>query len=509
MFINILEMLEHSAEKFPDKLAFADDTAEATYGECMRAAKKIGSSLFLEHRRNRPIAVFIDKSVSLLTAMLGVVYSGNFYVVVDTKMPIDRIETTFDTLKPVGILTDAKNLENAKQIKNAGEIYEIETALLSEINEEGLALARARAIDTDPVYALFTSGSTGVPKGAVVSHRAVIAYAKWVCETFGITEETVYGSQTPFYFSMSVLDIFSTLRAGATLQMIPKAYFSFPMKLLEFMCERKVNTIYWVPSALCLVSNWKALGLGAMPALQKILFAGEVMPTKQLNDWIKHYPDAMFANLYGPTEVTDICAYYVVDRPFADGESLPIGRACRNCDLLVLTEDNREAKTGEEGELCVRGSFLAHGYYNNREKTDAAFVENPLNPSYPELIYKTGDLVTCNDCGELIYLGRKDFQIKRMGYRIETGEIEAAVSAVEGVKACVCIYDAQDDKLAMIYQGKKLSEKELLEGVESRLPKYMYPNLWIRVRQMQYNANGKTDRKWYKENYKALLKEEK
>lgn len=504
MFINVLETAEKSALKYPDKTAFADDKASVSWSGFISASKKIGTALLNAERRNRPVAVLIDKSVSLLTAMAGVVYSGNFYVVVDTKMPIDRIETTFDTLKPVGIVTDLKNLELAKSIKNGGEVYEIESLLNSDIDEKGLALVRGSAIDTDPVYALFTSGSTGVPKGAVVSHRAVLSYANWVCETFGINSETVFGSQTPFYFSMSVLDIFSVFMSGATLQIIPKAYFSFPVKLLEFMQEREVNTIYWVPSALCLVSNWKALGLGAMPKLQKILFAGEVMPTKQLNDWIRHYPDALFANLYGPTEVTDICAYYVVDRSFRDGESLPIGRACRNCGLLLLTEDNREAKNGEEGELCVRGSFLAHGYYNNRPKTDAAFTENPLNPHYPEMIYRTGDLASYNEKGELIYLGRKDFQIKRMGYRIETGEIEAAVSAVDGVKSCVCIYDAQDDKLVMIYEGKKLSEKELLTGVESRLPKYMYPNEWIRVRQMKYNPNGKIDRKWYKESYKEL-----
>ena len=180
-------------------------------------------------------------------------------------------------------------------------------------------------IDTDPLYALFTSGSTGIPKGTVVCHRSVIDYAHWVTQTFHITQDTVFASQTPFYFSMSVLDIFATLGSGATLCMPPKSYFSFPVQLLEYMEAQKVNTIYWVPSALGLIARMKALDYVKPSALSTILFAGEVMPVKWLNIWRSHYPQALFANLYGPTEVTDICAYYIVDRPFREDELLPIG----------------------------------------------------------------------------------------------------------------------------------------------------------------------------------------
>lgn len=506
MIKNILEYLERSAALFPEKTAFSDEQGSVTYEAFTTRAKQIGTSLARLNVRNRPVAVLVDKSVACLTCLMGVVYSGNFYVVIDTAMPRNRIATILQTLSPVAILTDKKNESAARSLQFGDEIFLVEDALEREADIQRLAAIRRSAIDTDPLYALFTSGSTGVPKGAVICHRSVIDYAEWVTDTFEISSETVFGNQTPFYFSMSVLDIFSTIKNGATLHIIPKPHFSFPMQLLEYIKEKEINTIYWVPSALCIVANWKALDVVKLPGLKKVLFAGEVMPTKQLNMWISHLPHALFANLYGPTEITDICTYYVVDRPFQDDEPLPIGKACNNCDVLLLTKDGKAAAPGEEGELCVRGSFLAMGYYNNPEKTAEAFVQNPLNPYYPELIYKTGDLVKYNSRGELVYISRKDFQIKHMGYRIEIGEIETAISAAEGVRACVCVYDSEKDKIILIYQGEDVEKKDILSIAQEKLPRYMHPNKMIKVQQMPYNANGKIDRAWLKNNYKTLNK---
>ena len=294
---------------------------------------------------------------------------------------------------------------------------------------------------------------------------------------------------------MSVSDVFSTVYAGGELNIIPKALFSFPMKLIEFLNTRRVNTIYWVPSALCIIANWRALDYGELKYVKKVLFAGEVMPVKQLNYWISKLEGAMFANLFGPTETTDICTYYIVDRKFEDGETLPIGRACDNCDVFVVKEDGTKAKKGEEGELYARGSFLAMGYYNNPEKTAAAFVQNPLNTAYPETVYKTGDLVKYNEKGELIYISRIDFQIKHMGYRIELGEIEAAANALGYVTACAAVYDSDRDKIILAYEGKKRESAEILSDLRLRLPEYMTPQIVKRIKAMPHNANGKVDRK--------------
>lgn len=417
---NILSYLEETTLNFPSKIIFADNVREITYENFLKEAKMVGTSLLENNIENNPIVIFIDKTVNCLSSMFGIVYSGNFYVIIDTQMPIDRINLILNTLDAKIMITDKKNYDKAVSINNNLKLYVFEE-MLKSIDDEKLLKVREKMIDTDPLYVLFTSGSTGNPKGTVITHKSVIAYANWYKETFDINENTIFGSQTPFYFSMSVSDIYSTIISGATFYIIPKMFFSFPLKLIEFLNEKKINTIYWVPSALSIVANLKTFDTIKPLYLKKILFAGEVMPVKQLNVWIKAIPDALFANLFGPTELTDICTYYIVDREFDDCNTLPIGKNCDNCGIMIIKDDNTQAKDGEEGELCVRGSFLASGYYNNLEKTSAVFTQNPLNKCYPELIYRTGDIVKYNEHGELIYLSRKDFQIKHMGYRIELG----------------------------------------------------------------------------------------
>lgn len=495
---NVLEFLEQSSQKYFTKIAFTDENNEISYGQCVEDAQRIGTYLLSLQVRRQPIAVMMDKNVESLIAFLGVIYSGNFYVVIDALMPSDRIQAIFETLKPVAFLCQRQYEEKARTLHQQVFIYE--DMIQTGIYIEKLKTIRKQMIDTDPLYALFTSGSTGVPKGAVVSHRNVINYASWFQETFNIQADTQFGSQTPFYFSMSVSDVFSTIIAGATLHILPKKLFSFPIKLIEYMNEKQVNTIYWVPSALGIIANMKVLDYVELHHLQKVLFAGEVMPTKHLNYWRKHIPNALYANLFGPTETTDICTYYIVDREFQDDEVLPIGKACQNCDVFLLDENNQEVTDHREGELCVRGSFLALGYYNNPSKTQEVFVQNPLNKSYPEMIYRTGDLVKYNERNELIYITRKDFQIKHMGYRIELGEIEAAVYALSNIQSCAVIYDEKDDKIVLIYTGK-ITDIAIMEGISHKIPHYMFPNKIIKLKAMPLNQNGKIDRKWLKNHY--------
>lgn len=500
---NILEYLEKSEQAFPHKMAFCDECTALTYREFSSKAQAVGSFLLHHVKGRAPVAVLLEKTAESLAAFMGVVYSGNFYTVLDTQMPAARMEIILRDLAPAAILTDRAHEQQVREMPYEGALMFMEDALSEEPDTEALQTVRRESIDTDPVYILFTSGSTGVPKGTVVCHRSVIAYTEWAGETFQLDEHTVFGNQTPFYFSMSVLDVFSTLRNAATLQIIPKKYFAFPGKLVDYLNAHQVNTIYWVPSALSIVSNWKLFQYTPAPALKTVLFAGEVMPAKVLNYWSAHLPETLFANLYGPTEVTDICAFYVVNRRFQNEETIPIGTACNNCGLLVVTPDGRQAEPEEEGELYVRGSYLALGYYKNPQKTAEVFVQNPLNPHYPEVVYKTGDMVKWSHTGELLYMGRKDFQIKHMGYRIELGEIEAMAGAVDGVDSCAGLYDAPNDQIILFYQGSTMESDALLKTLRGRLPQYMLPSHIIRLKQMPHNANGKIDRVQLKTDYET------
>ena len=493
----ILDYLERTCSSYPEKIAITDAHSEDSFHMLTERAKKIGSGLISSIKTiGQPIAVFMDKSVACLETMLGILYSGNCYVVLDTKSPGERLGKILDTLLPAAIISDEKACPICKAIVQEREIPVLlyESLKDNHVNDSELTIVYGKIIDTDPMYILFTSGSTGVPKGVVISHRAAVTYTHWVVNTFNISSETIWGSQTPFYFSMSVTDVFSTLMAGATLHIIPKMLFSFPVTLLEFLNEKKINSVYWVPSALNIVANMDALSALKPETLKKILFAGEVMQTKQLNIWRKALPDAFFANLFGPTETTDICTYYVVDRTFSDTESLPIGRACDNCGIMVVTDEGHLASTGEAGEMYVRGSFLADGYYNNPKQTQAAFILNPFNHAYPETVYKTGDLVAYNQRGELMYLSRKDFQIKHMGYRIELGEIETAINGISGIICAACIYDLEKKQIVLFYQGSP-DEQYISREATLRLPAYMCPNRVVKLDKMLYNANGKIDRK--------------
>lgn len=496
---SIVDYLEKNRKKYGDKIIFSERDKGISYNDFVIESKSVATSILDLNLYNKPIIIFIDKTINALVSMFGVTYSANFYTVIDVNMPKNRIDNIIKTLNPSLIITDEKNNDKLNELGYDIKTLVFEECLKNKINYDKIIEAQERLIDINPMYVLFTSGSTGIPKGSVISYKSVISYCKWFTETFKINSRTVFGSQTPFYFSMSVSDVFSTVMMGASLDIIPKSYFSFPLNLIKYMDEKKINTIYWVPSALSIVANLKTFDVIKPKYLKKVLFAGEVMPMKPLNIWRKALPKLMYANLYGPTELTDICTYYIVDRDFEDNETLPIGKPCNNCEAIIIDENNKEVPYGKEGELCIKGSIISLGYYNNKEKTDSTFVQNPLNNSFNELIYRTGDIVKYNDAGELIYLSRKDFQIKHMGYRIELGEIETNINAMDGITLCACIY--ADDNIVLYYEGKATIEN-IVKFSNEKLVNYMRPNKIIKLSKMPYNANGKIDRVKLKEMYK-------
>ena len=479
----ITDYLDETTNKFPDKIALTDGRRTLTFSELRAEARSIASELIRRKIFHQPIAIKMEQSVESIVGMLGVAYSGNFYTVIDTKMPAARMEKILNTFDPV-LVIDKTNVNE----------------LINSPIDEQLLEGTARKINCmDVLYVLFTSGSTGMPKGVTIGQRSVMEYTDWVTKTFNVNANDIIGNQAPFYFDNSVLDIYQMISTGAMIHIIPRVAFMFPARLLEYTAANRINMIFWVPSILVSVANMDILNEYDISCMKKILFAGEVMPVKQLNQWRRRLPTAVFANLYGPTEITVDCTYYIVDREFADGDALPIGIECNKGDVLVLNSDGRLVEGGAQGELCVRGSCLSYGYYNNPEKTIETFVQNPVN-DYPEIIYRTGDLVHYNELGELMFDGRKDFQIKHMGYRIELGEIETAASSCDGIEEVCCLYARSKEQIIMCFAGE-LSTEDAGGRLMKLLPRYMLPSRYEKIDRMPHNANGKIDRKLLKEKF--------
>ncbi|MBE5847397.1 MAG: amino acid adenylation domain-containing protein [Lachnospiraceae bacterium] len=502
MTINVLEWLDRAAERTPDKRALADKDHAVTYRELKEHVDRIGSYLIRKGEgkwRNRAIVVLIDRNLMSLELFLGIVASGNYYVPVDWTLPPARIELILKTLDPAVVLQSMPYREKPYAQIDDREIILHDTILEeTEADPEALAAVREEMLDVDPLYAIFTSGSTGVPKGVLINHRSVIDLVSQFQETFPFPEDAVFGNQAPFDFDVSVKDIYDSLYMGATLEVVPKQLFSFPGKLVDYLNERRINTIIWAVSALHIVENFKTFDQSTPQYIRLVMFSGEVMPVKVLKYWQEGVPEATFVNLYGPTEITCNCSYYIVDRDFALNEAIPIGKAFKNTQIYLWDPDKKEvirrSEYGRTGEICVRGTCLALGYCNNPEKTAEAFTQSPFHNMYEEKVYHTGDNGSYGEDGNLYFASRKDFQIKHMGHRIELGEIELVVNALDFIENACCLYDADADQIVLFYQAKEDCKKEILQGIKKMLPAFMAPNRYERYDRLPMSAHGKIDR---------------
>lgn len=492
-----VRLLDIAAEKFNTKTAVADERGTMSFAELQKNGKAIASALLKVNSDTlSPVMVFLPKSAKCIACFMGAMYSGNPYVPVAYDMPAARIQKIADSLTDGGhIITDENGLEILKTIDISLNIHIYDETVNTPADEAAVNTALSRVIDTDPIYIMFTSGSTGAPKGVTVPHRGVIDYAMWVRDTFGIDDKSILGNQAPFYFDNSIFDIYSMLLTGAQMTIIPETLFMFPSKLPEFIKENHVTTIFWVPTVMINVANSGVLSEIELDELKNVAFCGEVMPNAQLNIWRKAHPHCRYANLYGPTEISDVCSYYIVDRGFDDSDPLPIGKACKNMRIIILNEDNKIADINEQGELCVIGTGVSLGYWNNGEITRKAFTQNPANPFYPERIYRTGDLAYVNDEGLIMFLGRRDNQVKVKGNRIELGEIENAAMCVGGIKGACAVFDETSQKIVLFAESCEplMLRKTNLE-LKKYIPQYMLPSKLVVMDKFPHTANDKIDR---------------
>lgn len=492
---NVLEYLENTACTFADKTAVVCADDSICWDKLLLNSKKIGSALASESDVRQPVPVLMEKGIPALTSFFGIAYAGCFYVLVNPQLPQSRIEQILTVLNSKIIITDGNNFELAQTLANGSKILQVEELLKAELSQPLLDDIRAQALDIDPLYANFTSGSTGVPKGVLVSHKSVIDFIDIFDETFSITDKDIIANQAPFDFDVSVKDIYSSIRTGATLVLVPKELFSAPTQLLDYLCDNNITTMIWAVSALCLITTFHALDYKVPETVNKILFSGEVMPMKHLKEWQKHLPDAMFVNLYGPTEVTCNCTYHIIDNHFEYENGIPIGKAFKNREVFLLDENNKlVSDENVTGEVCVKANSLALGYYNNPEQTQKHFVQNPLNDKYIDIIYRTGDLAKYDGDRNFVFQGRKDFQIKHMGHRIEIEEIEKAMEECAAVERACCVFDERKSKLYGFYIGN-IDKKDLHKQMKETLPIFMVPGALRQVEEMPLTKNGKIDRK--------------
>lgn len=494
----VTDYLDQTAQIYPAKTAFIDENRGITFSELQNEAWHIAENLINARLFKQPVLVYLDKSVEVIVAFSGITYSGNFYIPLDTHMPEDRILKIVSKFNTITIITDKAHRKEAEKICEGGLLLIYEECQEAPIDIDKIYKVTEKIIDSDVLYVLFTSGSTGTPKGVIISHKGIIDLSEWIAKELNFDKNIIFANQSPFYFSFSVYEIYQTLRNGSTTYIVPQQLFSQPTKLMAYLEEYKINTIIWVPSILTFISTLKALNRPHLTHIKNIFFGAESFQVKHLNRWMEEYSNARFVNLFGPTEVTDTCTWYEINRRFESDELLPIGKSCTNKDCFLLDEGKLVTEVGKIGEICMRGSGVAYGYYNDPERTAEVFIQNPLNTAYKEIIYSTGDLGRYNERGELVYICRKDFQIKHRGHRIELGEIETAVAALDGISECCCLYDNQKLRIVLFYTGS-IEGKKINEKLKDKLPDYMIPNKRVLLNAMPHNLNGKIDRQKLKD----------
>ncbi len=495
MLNSAVRLLEQAAGRYAANIALEEEDLRLSYADYLDYARRIGTGLIHAGLNRKPVVMMLPKGAVTLAAFMGAMYAGCPYVPMNLGTPLPRMEKMFDNLSPGAILCGKEQEEGLKAQFPAVPVLSVETLLESKIDEAALERSLDQVVDTDPIYIMYTSGSTGTPKGVTIPHRGVIDYAHWVVERFGFDETTVMASQAPFYFDNSIFDIYGAMLCGGKLVIVPESLYMFPAKLPQYLAEHEITSIFWVPTVMINVANSGSLDTVELPKLKNIAFCGEVMPNTQLNIWRRALPDRTYANLYGPTEISDVCCYYMVDRAFADSDPLPIGKACENMRVVILREDNTEAAVNEQGELCVLGSGVALGYWNAPEITAKVFVNNPLQPNVPQKMYRTGDLAYRNEEGLIMFQGRKDNQVKVRGNRIELGEIESAAMCVNGVENVCAVLDEEAQQIVLFVEtAEPFTLRKFNLELKRYIPNYMMPGKLVCMEKLPHTPNDKIDR---------------
>lgn len=512
------DLLTRSAQRDPDSVALVMGDARLSYGYLEAVTNQL-ARLQQAHgvTTGSRVCVVAAKTQWTIAGLLATLKAGGIYVPVDSASPAARVARIVEAAEPSLVLVDstatgliddligqgglpAGTPIGALDNRVAGERFE---AAFDRVDAAGLPAEPLQIRDggSEIAHLLFTSGSTGVPKGVMITHSNVAAFIDWAVGYFGFRPTDRISGHPPLHFDLSTFDIYGALAAGAQLHLVPAERNLNPRAMARFIRDHELTQWFSVPSVLTYMAKFDVVAHGDFPSLERLLWCGEVLPTAVLAQWMRRLPGVRFTNLYGPTEATIASSFYTVPVcPADETEPVPIGTACAGEELLVLDRDRRPVPGGEIGELYIAGVGLSPGYWRDEEKTAAAFVTDPRDPE--SRIYRTGDLARCGDDGLVYFLGRADSQIKSRGYRIELGEIEAAVNAIPGVRECAVVgvdtggFEGTTICCAFsVLDGAELAPPELRRQLAATLPGYMVPTRWRELVTLPKNVNGKIDRK--------------
>lgn len=507
-------LLRTSAEAHPDGPAVVDRDRSITYADLEAQANRLGHLLVdLGVARGDRVGVYLDKSLESVVGIYGALKAGAAYVPFDPRAPVGRLAYIAENCGMRVLLSGREKARAWAELLGRGApIQTIVTLNDSEAEApEGTQVLGTRAfedradsppmvwaIDRDLAYILYTSGSTGQPKGVMLSHRNALTFVDWTVELLRILPEDRLSSHAPFHFDLSVFDLFGAAAGGASVSLVPAEAVALPAEAARWIDRESISVWYSVPSALSMLLLHGGLKEGDLASLRAVVFAGEVFPTKYLRELMKLLPHAEFHNWYGPTETNVCTAYRVPPLPEDMTEPISIGSAISNMEVFVVTEEGRRVERGEVGELFVRGAGVMQGYWGDPERTARSLVPNPLGGELRDSVYRTGDLVAEQDDGNYQFLGRRDAQIKSRGYRIELGEIETALYAHPSVAECA-VTAVPDDVItnrivAYVVTRDEVGRTELIRFCEERIPRYMIPEVFEFREALPKTSTGKVDR---------------
>ena len=494
MMNSLLKYLEQTAARKPEAVAFFDDRESLTFARLEDVAKRIGSAISEHAQPKSAVALLLDaRSIRNISSMYGVLYAGCAYAPFDITMPPERLQLLLELLSPAAILADEKGMKALAGCRHKDvSIFAYAEAATASIDEAALASIREQSSVYDPVSILYTSGSTGISKGSIQNHFSYIHWAEATIEMYGFTERSVFGNQSPFFYANSIFDIFPTVALGASTYLLPAGVLTFPKKLIECMNENHVTDLCMTPSSYISVVGTDALTPGCLPELRGGYMSGEPMPFKPLSAWMQAAPNAAWWNFYGSTEMFSV-AVGRVRKDHEDGDRLPVGRPFPLAHVLFVDENGDEVPTGEPGEMLVSSPWIARGYHRDAERTASSWVVDPLGCGWHERFYRAGDIGYQRADGQLVVLGRRDTQIKHMGYRMELGEVEAALRKISGWADGCVLFDKEKDKIWCFFTGV-LTEKELKQALRAQLARYMLPDVFVHMDELPHTASMKVDR---------------